>query len=306
MKFGLVCKFEDEPIKFRMYTYKHINKLISNGEEDLARKKILDVWENNVSSLQEAINYCSENSIESYRVPSDIFPQSTRMIELGIVDQDDLDSFAVKLRKIDSKNIVLSMHPGQHVNMGSPRESVVESSVQDLKEHFFVAKNIKVEEINIHAGGVYGDKDSAKDRFVNNMKEYLYDSELSKITLENDELSYNIEDILELSERLNIRTTFDIHHHRAHQLKQELPLSEKEYFLLARKTWKHYGYQRLHLSSPRVGYKTAAKSRPHSEYIQIEHVPEWIHYYKEVYVDIEAKKKEKAIFKLRDEVSKNN
>lgn len=301
MNFGLVCKLYKEPINFRTYTYAHISKLWNNGEKDLARSKVLDVWNANIESIQKAINYCSENNISSYRVSSDTFPQYTRMIELGVVTKEDLEKHAKKLAKVDTKEVKLSMHPGQHVNMGSPREQVVENSLQDLKEHFFVAEQLGITEINIHAGGVYGDKPAAMNRFIERMNSLLTKEELNMMTIENDELSYSIEDVLYLCNELGIRATFDIHHHRAHQLKNELPLTEEEYFLKARETWDNYEYQRIHMSSPKIGkYTTATKSRPHADFVDQADIPQWLDKYDNVEIDIEAKAKEEAIFKLQE------
>lgn len=60
------------------------------------------------------------------------------------------------------------------------------------------------------------------------------------------------------------------------------------------------GIQRVHLSNPKpeIGYISASKSRPHSDLIY--DFPEWL-IGKNVIVDIEAKFKETAIFKLIEE-----
>lgn len=57
MEFGLCCLFYNEPIKFKTYTYSGIKK-ISGNDMDGARKKVLDIWQHNIKTLQQAIDYC--------------------------------------------------------------------------------------------------------------------------------------------------------------------------------------------------------------------------------------------------------
>jgi UV DNA damage endonuclease len=300
MEYGLCCLFWDEPIKFKTYTYAGITKILKEKGMDSAREKVFGIWQHNVETLQAAMDYCANNGIKSYRIGSDLLPQLHRMISDGIATQQDLDRYTTKLSNLNTRGLILSMHPGQHVNMGSPSTDVITNSVRDLKDHFFVAKPLGCTEINIHIGGAYGDKISAMDRFVENMQRELTPEELSWITLENDELNFNVEETVSVCNRLGIRMTYDLHHQRCYELKYGIEKSTREWFDLAATTWKNYDYQRLHISTPRDGYTTQAKSRPHHDFITPTDIPEWLTNIPDVHVDIEAKAKETAIFKLRE------
>jgi UV DNA damage endonuclease len=107
-----------------------------------------------------------------------------------------------------------------------------------------------------------------------------------------------------VASQLGIRVTYDIHHQRCNELKYESTGTVRENFEKARKTWAGYGYQRLHISSPRDGFVSITKARPHSDYINPVDFPKFLLEYPDVHVDIEAKNKEDAIFTLRDFLKK--
>ena len=215
MEFGLCCLFHKEPIKFKTYTWSSLEPLLLS-DLDKGLEKIFTIWDNNISSLQKAIDYCYNNNIKSYRVSSDLFPQFTRVYPYV---EKYLDKYIEKLKNINTKGIILSMHPGQYVNLGSPTQSVVDSSIKDLEYHNLLATALKCNEINIHLGGVYGDKQSAINRFIDVAWKLPF---IDKITIENDEYSYNIFEVLHVTSVLGIRATYDIHHQFCYEVgKQE-------------------------------------------------------------------------------------
>lgn len=299
MEYGLCCLFYDEPIKFKTCTYAGIKKL----DKQAAWEKVIGIWKHNIVTLQTAIDYCKNNGIKSYRIGSDLLPQLHRMISDSIVSEQDLKWATDELSKINSDGVILSMHPGQHVNMGSPDENVIINSVRDLQDHFFVAKPLGCTEINIHMGGAYGDKVSAIARLKHNMKTKLTPTELSWITFENDELNYSLKETVEVCKDLGIRCTYDLHHQRCHELKYPADGTEQEYFEWAKETWEGYSYMRMHISTPKDGYTTQSKSRPHHNFINVDDLPQWLLEKDFLHLDIEAKAKETAIKQLMEAVA---
>lgn len=261
MKYGLCCLFFEQPIKFKKYTYSSVLQLFKEKGINEARNKIFDIWSNNVYTLQEAINFCKENDIGGYRIGSDLFPHLNRLVKNGLVEQKHLDEYTKKLISINSDGIILSMHPGQHVNIGSPNINVVQNSIIDLQDHFFISKPLGCKEINIHLGGAYNDKKSTIDRFICNIQKYLTKDELNLITLENDEINFNAFDTVSVCKEIGLRMTFDFHHQRCYELKHGIEKTSKEWFELARETWEGYNYQRVHISTPKYGYTTQLKSK---------------------------------------------
>jgi UV DNA damage endonuclease len=287
LNFGLCCLFHREKIKFKTFTLKRL-KDISTVES---------VYSHNIASLQEAFDYCHNNSIASYRVSSDIFPSFALLLREGFITEAFLQNYLNRLSELNSYDLKLSFHPSQFVNPSSPNPEVVKNSFEDLNAHAKLSKYLGISEINIHLGGRYGDKEASKERFIERLRDYEF---LNFITLENDELNYSIVDTVEVAKELGVRVVYDIHHQRCYELKESLNLDEEESFKLARETWKGFDYQRVHLSNPRDGYTTASKSRPHSDYIS--DFPQWLKKYPDVHIDIEAKAKESAIERLAREL----
>lgn len=297
LKFGLCCLFHKEEIKFKSYTRSGLQKLSTKEQID----KILNICSHNIKSLQEAIDFCYNNNISSYRFSSDLFPHFEYI--RTVLSENDLEQLFTKLEQINTRNVIISCHPGQHVNLGSPTPEVIQNSLAELKYHSLISERIGCNEVNIHLGGQYGNKEQAKQRFISEFQN-LYNKH---ITIENDELSYSVEDCLELANVLKIPVTFDLHHHRCHSLKDDYisENSEHELFLKCKETWiaAGYNYMRMHLSNPKIEeYKSASKSRAHSDLIyDLESIPEWLleeSLLFDVHLDIEAKHKEVAIFDL--------
>lgn len=305
MEYGLCCLFYKEPIRFRTYTLTNIKKLMNQDMVE-AKKKVKDIVLHNINTLGQAFEFCRENDIASYRISSDIIPHLSNMQELDMINPEDLRHFRKLLQKIDRSEIILSMHPGQHVNMGSPHQHVVDNSVRDLTEHFWVAESVGCTEINIHVGGSYGDKPAAIKRFIDNMKERIPADKLNWITLENDELNYSVQEVCDVANKLGIRATYDIHHQKCYEIRYPEEKTIKENVEMCAQTWKGYGYQRLHLSSPKNGYTNVVSSRPHHDFIQIEDFPDWLKDEPHIHLDIEAKAKEEAILQLKKEISKSH
>jgi UV DNA damage endonuclease len=297
LKLGLCCLFHNEPIKFKTYTKTALQKLSLPEQVE----KILTICLHNIKTLQEAIIYCHKNNIESYRFGSDLFPHFDYIS--SVLSEKDTSWLFEKLSSVNTKNIKLSCHPGQHVNLGSPTGSVVINSVTDLEYHKRLCESLNSNECNIHIGGCYDSKDSAKKRFIETYNLY----NLKYITIENDELCYSVEDCLEVANNLRIPVTFDLHHHRCHLLKHDYSseFTEHELFLKCKQTWidAGYNYMRMHLSNPKIQeYTTASKSRGHSDMIyDLDSIPGWLKEESlsfDVHLDIEAKYKETAIFDL--------
>lgn len=291
MKPTLCCMFHKEPIKFKMYTKKRLFEL----SLDDRIQKIDEVVRHNIMSIQKALDYCYDNNIESYRVGSDTIPHYDT-----VKDIVDLEPYWKLMRNIDTKGINLSMHPGQYCILNSPKSEVVENSLKDLYYHKLVADCLGFKEMNIHIGGVYGDKQSAIQRFIDvvNDNPWLKDY----LTIENDELSFNADDCLYIANELGIPFTFDLHHERCYNLSDGILPDVHKIFEKSSQTWKDRDYIRVHISSPKDGYSTPSKSRPHSDYISESDIVRLVHD-KTIYIDVEAKHKEVAIEQFKQQLS---
>jgi UV DNA damage endonuclease len=189
-------------------------------------------------------------------------------------------------------NIRLSFHPDQFVSISSLRDDVVRKSVAELEYQGLLAEMIGADVINIHAGGRQGGKDAALQRLTENFS-LLSERVRTRFTLENDDVTFSVEDLLPVCDRLGIPLVYDVHHHRCNPD----GLSLKDATLRALATWQRCGREPLfHLSSPRGGWGTG-NPRLHADYIDPADFPDcWRGL--DITVDVEAKAKELAVTRL--------
>jgi len=57
---------------------------------------------------------------------------------------------------------------------------------------------------SIHMGGIYGDKPSTLERFKENFRTRLPEGVKKRLVLENDEICYNVDDLLPVCNELEI------------------------------------------------------------------------------------------------------
>lgn len=280
LRFGLCCTFAKAPIKFRTTTATYLMKLGSKKSV-----YIDELITDNITALKQAILYCISHNIKSFRINSRFCPAITHP-EVGYPFKvyPGLQECKELAHKHD---IRLTFHPDQFVVLNSPHPDVVEKSIQEIEYHATLADHLGADVINIHAGGVYGDKQSALARFAENFPR-LSPSARAKLTLENDDKNYTPQDLLPLCERLNIPLVYDVHHHRCHPDS----LTEKQATTAALSTWNREPL--FHISSP-LNEKTPSR---HHDYINPADFPLFWLTLDPLTVEIEAKAKELAVEKL--------
>lgn len=212
-------------------------------------ERLAELISHNLRSLKNMIDYNIENGIKLFRISSDLIPFGSN--EVNNLDWQEIfkDEFKIIAEKIKENNIRVSMHPGQYTVLNSTREDVVKRAILDLKYHTGVLESLGVGQagkVVLHIGGVYGDKKSAMARFVQNYK--LLDENVKKhLVIENDDKSYNIKDVLEISEIINIPVVFDNLHHKLNM--PDTKNSEIYWLNKCRNTWgKKDGTQKIHYS----------------------------------------------------------
>lgn len=299
MRFGLCCLFRQEKITFRTTTAKAL--LAMSRSEQL--RKLSGICHDNARNLLRAIHACHDLGIGAFRIMSPLFPRMTHpdvgYALTGLPDGDAikelLDEIRIFARQYDLR---LSFHPDQFVVLSSPQPAVVASSIRELEYQAGLAEAVGADVINIHAGGVYGDKLLALERFSQVFAD-LPEAVRTRLTLENDDQSYTVRDLLPVCTRLAIPLVYDVHHHRCHPD----GLSIEEATCLAAETWQDSNREQLcHLSSPRAGWG-AGDPKPHADYIDRADVPPcWLG--RTMTVDIEAKAKELAVVALMTELNR--
>ncbi|MEX1012823.1 MAG: UV DNA damage repair endonuclease UvsE [Waddliaceae bacterium] len=297
---GLCCLFIEEPICFRTTTARYLSKIEEQGSSRL--EYLAPIIESNLQNLYLAIQYCANNGIGAFRINSGLLPIYTHP-EWGYTLEDlpNIDCLKTHFQKIKQlsrdRNIRLSFHPDQYVVLNSPKEDVVEKSIADLEYHGYLAKLLGADVINIHGGGGYGDKAAAIQRFAQNFKR-LSDEVQKRLTVENDDKTFTPSDLIPLCKELNIPLVYDVHHHRCLPDRLTIEQATKK----ALETWNREPL--FHLSSPKNGWR-GLTPRLHHDFIDPQDMPkEW----KEIdplTIDIEAKAKEIAVLRLKNQLIKN-
>jgi UV DNA damage endonuclease len=163
------------------------------------------------------------------------------------------------------------MHPDQFVLINAIKKDIVIKSIKDLEYHCEVLDLLELDssaKVQIHVGGVYGDKQSAIKRFIAEYKK-LPEAIKKRLVIENDHISYSLKDCISIHKEVGIPVLFDSFHHECLNNTE----TRKEATLLSSKTWKRTdGRLMVDYSSQ----KPKTKRGTHIEHINILHFRKFI------------------------------
>lgn len=287
VRVGYACinlSFKDSYKNYRLAT-------VEKKDEE----KITNVLWHNIRLLREIIDYNIKHNIYVYRVSSDLIPFCTHpyieaLYKEKVLNNEEMYEHFKHMRLMQQTyNLRLSIHPSQFNVLSSPNKEVVERSVKEINAQTEWIKMLYGENVVIHIGGVYGDKEAALARFKDNL--HYVDQKL--ISIENDDKSYHSADVVGICQPRAIKWVYDYHHDRCY------PSLEKESIELVRS----YPPSKYHLSTG----LDAWNARPHADYIS---KSDYILFnmflekagIKEADVVFEAKKKNKAIFHILEPI----
>ena len=250
--------------------------------------------------------YNRQHNINVFRLSSNIFPRFTdREVEKYTID------FAKKALKLAGDygikrcNQRFLMHPGQYNQVAANTQKVFESTVDDLSHHADILDEMGVDEngvLIVHGGGMYGDKEKTMQRWIRQFDD-LPQKVKRRLVLENCEKCYSTRECLSISEETGVPVVFDCHHYDCYSILHPNETQEPVEDLLGEviETWKDRRVV-MHVSQQGSG-----RTGHHSDFIT--ELPKYFLDIPEKYgvgvdIEVEAKKKEQAIFKLYD-VHKN-
>lgn len=211
--------------------------------------KIKELTLKNMQTTLDIINWNLANDIYFYRASSSIVPLSTHPVNTWVWWEDpDFLFIAGQIRDVaEIHQMRVSVHPGQYTVLNSPRPEVVEKSIQDLEYHEKLISLLGGNDIIIHTGGAYGDKEKAKQQFVATYSK-LSEALRKRIRLENDDKTFTIRDVLDVHSLCGVPICFDIHHHNCNNDGTAIDFTE----ILA--TWEGYGTPKIHISTGKEGF----------------------------------------------------
>jgi len=227
-KIGFACKWIDEPRQVNGIKPKDDCKKYNTGSttvawlnrqsKDVAVEKLWDLMKQNIEStrlLVERVGALDEN-LRMVRLSSDILPVYTEPTWSWFWRTSDVRDYAQRhfgtvgdiARKM---GVRLSFHPGQFCVLASDNPDIVNRSIEEFEYHVDMArwmgfgKQFQDFKINVHIAGRKGPQGiiDAIPRLTPEARNCL--------TIENDEMSWGIEDSIKLVKHCAL--VLDIHHH---------------------------------------------------------------------------------------------
>ncbi len=285
---GLVCITASRAVRYRTVTRKRIFQFDFSEQERMLR----ELYAENLRRLGEAIEFCHLSNIRLYRLSSALFPFADDVIGDYVLTEFK-EAMGLVGDRASQLNVRLVLHPDQFVVLSSDRPDVIDNSIKILKTHARILDFLGLPRSPWALMNIHGGKGDRAERLIRAIQE-LPDNVRSRLTLENDEYTYSSRDILAVCQSATIPMLFDAHHHVIHEQTDtyEDP-TVAEMLEAARSTWATPEWQVVHISNGAERFR----DQRHSDYIAVmpssyRHAP-WI--------EVEAKQKELAIKKLRDE-----
>jgi UV DNA damage endonuclease len=225
-------------------------------------ERLRDLVTGNLACLAKIFAYNDEHHLLFFRITSDLVPFASHPVCTFPWQEYFSGTFEQIGEYIRKHGFRISMHPDQFVLMNTPDEGVLRRSIAELVYQVQVLDLMGLDnsaKIQVHVGGVYGNKTASIDRFVKQF-ELLDPSIRNRLVIENDERLYTINDCLIIHERTGIPLIMDSFHHSL------LNNGEKFADLLkpVGQTWKVTdGIPMVDYSSQETGKRTGA----HAEHI---------------------------------------
>lgn len=258
-----------------------------------------EVAEQNLQDLYKLLHWNVEHNIKLFRLSSDMFSWGDTYGIHNLPNYDKLQALGALIGDYTKANgIRLSLHPGQFCCLASPNEDTVVKAIQSLNFEGSIMDLLQQPldhraKINIHLGGVYGDKTGVYKRFLQ-AYDLLDDSAKLRLTVENDDKvsMYTTQELYDnIFKPAGIPIVFDYHHHSIHN--DGMP--EQEALEMALSTW-HGIRPTTHYSESALLERDNVKVQAHS-FLIYSQIKSYGH---EFDVMVEAKGKELAVLGHRE------
>lgn len=281
-------------------------------------------WQNyphlsvSLAYLRDIFGYLQRQEIYFYRLAGQLAPYVTHPTLPHFHRQIDecWNELAAIGDLARQQRLRLTMHPGHYIQLSSADESRVARSRQELEICTLLLDAMGLGPdavVVVHIGGLYGDKRASLERFARNFAA-LPSAVRSRIVLENDDRTFDLQDLLWVHKRTGVRLVLDVLHHRCLNSAQ-MPLLEA--LTLALATWPVAQQPKIHYSSSRTELRQLYRNRQqylamplpnqHSDFIDPFSFVEFMQAackaaLRPFDIMLEAKAKELALLRLRAQV----
>jgi UV DNA damage endonuclease len=179
-------------------------------------ERLRETVSGNLDCLRRTLLWNRERGILYFRITSDLVPFASHPVMDFPWQEAFREDLASLGRLIKRHRMRVTMHPDQFVLLNTPDRRVLENSLGELSYHAELLDLIGADltcKIQLHLGGVYGDREAAMERFVERYRR-LPGAVRRRLVLENDERCYGLAECLEVSSRCGVPVVFDVLHHR--------------------------------------------------------------------------------------------
>jgi len=180
-----------------------------------SEQRLIETVSGNLKCLQRILEFNVSNGILFFRITSDLIPFASHPINT----YDWAGHFKQDFKRIGSyicqNNIRISMHPDQFTLINAIDNTILQNSIAELNYHAMVLDMLGLDQsakIQIHIGGVYGNKSESIRRFIAR-HENLPNLIKRRLVIENDDVSYSLSDCLRIHNETGIPILFDVFHH---------------------------------------------------------------------------------------------
>lgn len=227
-RIGFACKWIDHPHQVDGIKPKDDCKQYNTGTttitwlkrqtRDVAEQKLWDLMVQNLEATRKLVEKVGqlEENLRMVRISSDLLPAYTEPSWSYFWRRPDVVEYCSRVFQgigdsARAHGVRLSFHPGQFCVLASETPDIVNRSIEEFEYHTDMArymgygKTFQDFKINVHIAGRRGPQG------IKDVMQRLTPEARNMITIENDEISWGIEDSLELVDTCAL--VLDIHHH---------------------------------------------------------------------------------------------
>jgi len=179
-------------------------------------ERLDEVVSGNLRCLETMLHFNVEHGIRFFRISSDLIPFASH----SEIEPPWRHLYARAIAElgplIQQEGIRIDMHPAQYTVLNSPDEKVLKNTMRDLVYHVGVLDEMGLDrtaKVQIHLGGVYGDREASLARFIARAK-LLPETIRRRLVIENDERSFGLADCLRAADGAHLPVLLDVYHHR--------------------------------------------------------------------------------------------
>ncbi|HEV2528393.1 MAG TPA: UV DNA damage repair endonuclease UvsE [Thermomicrobiales bacterium] len=218
--------------------------------------RLTETVNNSLDCLEQILQWNANNGINYFRISSDTIPFASHPVMTVDWRAEFEPRFAKIGQFIRDHDMRINCHPGQYILLNAPNEEIVERSVAELMYTATLFDMMGLDhthKMQIHTGGVYGDKPAAIERFIARYAD-LPEIIRRRLVIENDERQYSLADNLVVHRATGIPLLFDVFHH---SIRNEGETVEEALDLFM-PTWDGHGLPAMDYSSQNPDKQTGA------------------------------------------------